>query len=500
MKKFICKISIFILLMTPLCFCLNKLLAQKWSYEEDSAATQIATGFYEEPENSLDVLYFGLSTMRNGISPLTIWNSYGITGYSRASSIQSPLISYYLLEESLKTQSPKVVVVEASPLIQSLAHNVNDYDFNEGKIHEALDNMRLSWTKQKMAEDISSKSGLSVEGLLFPLYRYHDRWQDLDRDDFSIISSEKRYAYKGNYPATTCTKLNLDANYMANNSDTVELLSNESAFYTGKMADLCKKNGIEMVLLCMPTLTSSYSKNEVIQQYADSIGVRYLDLNLPDVQEEMGFSVNGNFIDSGSHLNIHGSNIVSQYVGQYLCENFDFIDKRTDASFSVWDDDYRLYEYELENFTITGTNAFFKTIDNADKERYIVVLSGKYDISEHFNSDVYGALHDLGLQYNMKYYPYNSYIAIIDGNSVITEQTSSVPLDYSYTVDGLSVNVHSQSSRIDVGSSNILIDGEEYSNDYVGINLVIYDKELGRVIKSATYNTGKTGIVYARPK
>lgn len=499
MKKFIFKSFVFLVIIAPICLCLNSILAQKWSYEEDNAATQIATGFYEEEDNSLDVVYFGLSTMRNGISPLVIWNTYGITGYSRASSIQSPLISYYLLEETLLTQKPKVVVVEASPLVQSLAENVNDYDANEGKIHEALDNMRISGIKRKMAQDISEKSSLTIGELLFPLYRYHDRWQSLTKADFQGFFDSKRYAYKGNYPALSVTNIELPNDYMKRNKN-VELLSEESAFYVTRMAELCKKNEIEMILLCMPTVTSSYSKNEVIQQYADSIGVKYIDLNIPEIQSEMGFSLKGNYIDSGSHLNINGAKIVSEYIGYYLSTNYLFEDKRENQNYVLWNKDYRLYEYEMENFEVTKTSAFFKTVDNSHKERYILIFSGKYDISEHFNSDVYEALSGLGLQYNMKKYPFNSYIAIIDGNDVITEQTSGTPLEYLYSKEDMDIRVFSSSSRINVGSSSILINGEEYSKNNVGINLVIYDKELQRVIKSITFNTGKTGKVYARPK
>ena len=48
MKKFIFKSFIFLVIIAPICLRLNSILAQKWSYEEDYAATQIATSVVTE--------------------------------------------------------------------------------------------------------------------------------------------------------------------------------------------------------------------------------------------------------------------------------------------------------------------------------------------------------------------------------------------------------------------------------------------------------------------
>lgn len=67
--------------------------------------------FYGEPEDSIDVLYIGSSPLLRGVSPMVMWKEYGFTGYVRASALQAPAVSYGLLAESLRKQSPKVVVL-----------------------------------------------------------------------------------------------------------------------------------------------------------------------------------------------------------------------------------------------------------------------------------------------------------------------------------------------------------------------------------------------------
>ena len=57
-----------------------------------------------------DVIFVGDCEVFSNVSPVTLWENYGITSYIRGSAQQLVWQSYYLLEEMLEYEKPKVVV------------------------------------------------------------------------------------------------------------------------------------------------------------------------------------------------------------------------------------------------------------------------------------------------------------------------------------------------------------------------------------------------------
>ena len=62
-------------------------------------------GFYEEPENTIETVFLGSSVMINGISPMVLYEDYGMCSYNLRTEQQPMLISYYWLEEAYKHHS-----------------------------------------------------------------------------------------------------------------------------------------------------------------------------------------------------------------------------------------------------------------------------------------------------------------------------------------------------------------------------------------------------------
>ncbi len=72
--------------------------------------------FYELDKNQVDVLCIGSSHVYYGINTCQLFEDYGIASYLLASPGQPVWISYYLLEEALKTQYPRLVVLDIGTL------------------------------------------------------------------------------------------------------------------------------------------------------------------------------------------------------------------------------------------------------------------------------------------------------------------------------------------------------------------------------------------------
>ena len=72
---------------------------------------------YRQPKDSVDVLAVGTSLAYSGINTNVLWQEYGIAAYNLCSAEQPFWVSYYTIREVLKTQHPKLILLDAKPAI-----------------------------------------------------------------------------------------------------------------------------------------------------------------------------------------------------------------------------------------------------------------------------------------------------------------------------------------------------------------------------------------------
>lgn len=495
--KIVLKGFIFMGILGCMAFFLSPILTKKYEYKSDYAAMEIARGFYAEPENSLDVLYLGSSYMRNGISPLEIWHNYGITGYARAGSQQAPVVSYYLLKEAFQTQSPKVVVYEASFLISTQNGEANNYDLRENRLREAMDFMKLSPVKIELAREVVEHSSLSYMDLLVPVYRYHERWTDLGEIDFQSLGAAP-YSYKGQYPALTISSYEIRDNYMAiGGCDESADLDATTAYYVEKMQELCKEHGAELVLLHMPNTIWDDNRYTIVSEYAKLHELTFLDYCTDELRSEIGFNSHTDSGDGGAHLNIIGAGKVSKHFGNYLKEQFHLEDKRDNEMYAGWNKDYIMYTHEkLAKEIIKETN-LSDFLDLIDKSDYLLLTAGKSDTGLYFTDEIYEKMQKLGFNANLATTFYSSYVGAAQGGECIYEKMdSNEAVSYAFSYNGHYISMMSEARRGANSSVSIQIDGKEESNNASGLNFVIYDTALDRIITAKKFNIGNTGRSY----
>ena len=68
-----------------------------------------AYGFLGEPEDTIDVVVLGDSESYSAVSPLAIWKNTGYTTYVCGTAGQPLPLSYSILEEVFRHQSPKIL-------------------------------------------------------------------------------------------------------------------------------------------------------------------------------------------------------------------------------------------------------------------------------------------------------------------------------------------------------------------------------------------------------
>ena len=298
--------------------------------------------FYEQPRNSIDVLYLGSSYVFSGVIPLEIWKNQGYTGFVRSNPFQSPLLSYYFLAESLHYQTPKIVVVEVSQIYKIL-----DVDTNEGILRRGVDPMRFSLTKLRFIYDIVRLSDhQSIMSYLFPMFQYHYRWDELTWSDIFGQDQKIIDVYKG-YPQIYLDSKPFTINIKQESSpDNSFEFNSASLRYYEKIINLCQKNGIQLVLITFPGIHWYPEQHQSVQDLADEHDVVYLDFSQEDAIKATGLDPEKDFLD-GQHLNTYGAQKMSFALGTILHEMQVLQNKQNDPKYQQWNLDLKTYENDL---------------------------------------------------------------------------------------------------------------------------------------------------------
>ena len=284
-----------------------------------------SAGFYYEEANSIDVLLLGSCNLYTSFSPNLFYEEYGVTSYCRSCPDQSYLTSYYYLKESLKTQNPKVVVLEA--LFLTCPDTVKREQYNR----EAADYLRPSAEKLALSYHLARTEGpilasLGVEtpafptrfaGYLFPLLRYHSRDDIHPQQDVMFFFTEHAGSvYKGSVPFFSYTNVD-GADYRS--VQNIAKIRNDAKIYLPKIQQLCAEKGIPLIVMKSP---NHWRWNEeiaaVAREYVTSRGLPFVDIDDGSFGEYPEYY----YQSHTGRLNLCGMRELTHYFGEYLVKNY----------------------------------------------------------------------------------------------------------------------------------------------------------------------------------
>ena len=177
---------------------------------------------------------------------------------------------------------------------------------------------------------------------VFPILRYHSRWSELTSDDTKHIFSKDKVTHNGYY-------MRVDTNPQKEFPDPTPLtdytLGSNSMGYLQKMVDLCKENGIKLVLIKAPTEYPYWYEqwDEQVSKFAQENDVDYI--NYIPLQDDIGLDMSKDTYDAGLHLNTDGAEKMADYFGKYLVENYDLNDYRSNPKYeSIWNEKIAMYD------------------------------------------------------------------------------------------------------------------------------------------------------------
>ena len=334
-KGQIIKIAVTALIVLSGLFLLQRLLMPK--YVDGVVEGAFVAEYYRENKDH-DVIFVGDCEVYENFSPVVLWQEYGVNSYIRGSAEQYIWQSYYLLEDTLRYETPDVVVFN----IQSLQFSESQ---REAYNRMSLEGMRWSASKVK-AIFASMKDNEHFLDYVFPILRYHSRWSELTAADVEYMFDTKRVSHNGYY-------MRVDVR-PAENVPTGRILGDysfgENAWkYLDMMREVCEEKGVKLILIKAPSLYPYWYPEweEQVEEYAQKYGLPYI--NFLELTEETWIDYSTDTYDAGLHMNLSGAEKLARYMGRFLREEIGLSDRRCETELQeIWKGKIEAYEAERE--------------------------------------------------------------------------------------------------------------------------------------------------------
>lgn len=325
-----------VLIIFGIAFALISMLLQPkymTSLEEGSFISQ----YYREAGNH-DVIFLGDCEVYANYSPMELYRDYGITAYIRGTPQQLIWMSYYVAEETFRYETPRVLVF-----------NVNAMRYSE-PVSEAYNRLtidQMRWSESKVGIILASMTeGEQFFSYVFPILRYHSRFDKLTQEDFSYLFQVRDNTFNG---------YQLHIEVVPEGSFPVKKVLPDYQFgdicyeYLDKLRLLCEKNGTELILIKAPSLYPYWYEeyDEQIREYAAEYGLTFY--NFVERSEEIGLDFTKDTYDGGYHLNLSGAVKLSRYFGDILAEEHGVADHRHDPPIApVYNKKLQMYDETIE--------------------------------------------------------------------------------------------------------------------------------------------------------
>lgn len=379
-------VLITILLSVGLLLYLTNLMERKASVEKYK-------DFFSQKEN-FDVLFIGTSHVINGVYPMELWKEYGIVSYNFGGHANQMGTNYWVMENALLYTTPKLMVIDclelernfkSSPSYELVHLSLDAFPLSMPKIKGIFDLNDDPYVLEKIGDSENPEPRTKME-LLWNFSIYHTRWNQLVAGDFSPNYSVE----KGGETRIQVTPV---AGLEKINSDQKLMESTVAEMYLRKMIESCQQRGIEVLLTYLPFPASEEKQRAANSVYdiAEEYGVSYL--NFLDMDT---IFYPTDCYDDNSHLNASGAKKVTEYLGNYIVQNYDIPDQRSNPLYANWITDYEQYKQMKDRFLQ----------EEEDIHNFLMLLADKeyesnieiYDESLYTDPTIQDLLKNLGIE------------------------------------------------------------------------------------------------------
>ena len=339
------RILIFLMLAALLFVYLN----QVFSIGNTDASKEIIRSFYEEEDDTIDVMYLGTSATNRYYNPGQAYEEAGIAAYDLAVMGMPMFFMPTMIDEVEKTQEPQLYIIEIRNVLKS------KNEVTDAHIRRVTDSMKFSADRFRavnIALDYTAGaqgelSNIDDEKLSYyiPIIKYHSRATSGELTAGDVFLTSGQSAVKG-YVLSTMT-LTQKAQGESVYSDETGALAPEMGAAFETTLDRCeqlKEDGKEVLFVLSPYVVKE-GEMEKFNAAAEMIrehGFEFLNCNDEAVLEDMGIDWETDFYNS-KHVNYQGAEKYTAYLTEYIKDNYKIPDRRGDETYSSWSDAYDEY-------------------------------------------------------------------------------------------------------------------------------------------------------------
>lgn len=292
--------------------------------------------FYREDKDSVDALFIGSSAMYRYWIPPQAYEEQGFQSFLLAQAAQPIETVPYIMEEAVKTQSPKVIVVETRQFITErgvILGNKVDQAKNTYDLSRVVSGMRHSLLRVRMVNDllVEDESNKKFEWNI-PLLKYHDTIFKLSPSKLKERLLPGEQPLKGAIQTARIDPMTVPQGRDVN----AYQLEDKDKEMIDLVVQKANELNVEVLFVATPYIPNKYLSALQYQMdlYMEEKGYAYL--NLSQSYEELGINPETDFYNT-RHTNVVGAKKVTSCIAAYLAQHYDMQGDMTDAQKKEWD-------------------------------------------------------------------------------------------------------------------------------------------------------------------
>ena len=311
MNKNLLRTLKFIALILPLLFLC--IVAQEYLFDYRNYDTVRIEQFYEEEEDSLDVVIIGASEIFTGFAPGYAYDKYGFTSYMYAMDANQGSLYLSQLKEVQKHQSPEILMVDLYGFLRA----DDTMLFDEARLRLYVESIPLSVNKVETVMDHPCEEKLSY---FLPLIMYHGdpsiAFGRLSGTYHALTKEAQPSSLKG---ALTRTMVYTGAGDPGEAFDPATYkLTDQSKALLIEFLEYCKNNNLNVVFTNFPRNLANEDNHSLLflldqaSEIVEAYG--YPIWNLQDEMDVIGIDRSQDYYNE-HHLNIYGQIKLTDYLG-----------------------------------------------------------------------------------------------------------------------------------------------------------------------------------------
>ncbi|MDD5924314.1 MAG: hypothetical protein PUC88_05965 [Clostridia bacterium] len=316
-------------------------------------------GIYAEEDNSLDVVYIGGSAAFVYYAPLKAWNDYGIVSYDYAADTIQPELYKTMIKEILKTQTPKLIVVDARSFQYRDKDNIDAQPPGEVPYRNTLTGMRLSQNKVDFINKyVEKQTGDEKLSYCFDIIKYHDIIVCFNGNNIKMMFGKYKEPFNGFYFVPKVEEIeNYDfstTDKKAVSSDTEEILND--------LLDYMDGTGIDYLFTVSPYAEKKEHKMifNYVQEKVENRGYKFIDCN--EYTDIMKMDFDRDFYNE-NHVNIFGAEKYTDFLSEYIITNYAVPNRKDDSKYAFMNTYLVDWNHEVED-TKTAINKLIEENSN----------------------------------------------------------------------------------------------------------------------------------------